>query len=91
MILLEIICWATAFTSGKAFSNSSEFKKLVVEQEKTFIRCLAKKMMTYAIGRKLNSGDRPSIDRISKMTIDDQAGLQELVQFIVQSKSFLEN
>jgi hypothetical protein len=25
------------------------------------------------------------------MTIDDQAGLQELVQFIVQSKSFLEN
>ena len=77
--------------SGKTFSNSSEFKKLVVEQEETFIRCLAKKMMTYAIGRKLNSGDRPSIDRISKMTIDDQAGLQELVQSIVQSKSFLEN
>ena len=77
--------------SGKTFSNSSEFKKLVVEQEETFIRCLAKKMMTYAIGRKLNSGDRPSIDRISKMTIDDQVGLQELVQFIVQSKSFLEN
>jgi hypothetical protein len=77
--------------SGKTFSNSSEFKKLVVEQEETFIRCLTKKMTTYAIGRKLNSGDRPSIDRISKMTIDDQVGLQELVQFIVQSKSFLEN
>jgi hypothetical protein len=48
-------------------------------------------MMTYAIGRKLNSGDRPSIDRISKMTVDDQVGLQELVQAIVHSKSFLEN
>jgi hypothetical protein len=77
--------------SGKTFSNSSEFKKLVVEQEETFIRCLTKKMMTYAIGRKLNSGDRPSIDRISKMTVDDQVGLQELVQAIVHSKSFLEN
>ena len=32
--------------NGKTFSTPGEFKNLVLEQEKTFIRCLTKKMLT---------------------------------------------
>jgi hypothetical protein len=77
--------------SGKAFSNSSEFKKLVVEQEETFIRCLAKKMMTYAIGRKLNSGDRSTLDKMVEEMNGSSNGLRDFLIKIVLSKTFRSN
>jgi hypothetical protein len=77
--------------SGKTFSNSSEFKKLVVEQEETFIRCLTKKMMTYAIGRKLNSGDRSTLDKMVEEMNGSSNGLRDLVTKIVLSKTFRSN
>jgi hypothetical protein len=77
--------------SGKTFSNSSEFKKLVVEQEETFIRCLTKKMMTYAIGRKLNSGDRSTLDKMVEEVNGSSNGLRDLVSKIVLSKTFRSN
>ena len=51
-------------SNGKSFASSAEFRKLIGSQHETFTRCLTKKLLTYAIGRKLNSGDRPAIDRI---------------------------
>jgi hypothetical protein len=77
--------------SGKAFSNSSEFKKLVVEQEETFIRCLTKKMMTYAIGRKLNSGDRSTLDKMVEEMNGSSNGLRDFLIKIVLSKTFRSN
>ena len=77
--------------SGKTFSNSSEFKKLVVEQEETFIRCLTKKMMTYAIGRKLNSGDRSTLDMMVEEMNGSPNGLRDLLTQIVLSKTFRSN
>ena len=77
--------------SGKTFSNSSEFKKLVVEQEETFIRCLTKKMMTYAIGRKLNSGDRVVVDEIVEEMHTSSKGMTDLIKMIVINETFLNN
>ena len=73
---------------GKTFSSSTEFRKLVVAQDETFIRCLTKKLLTYAIGRQLNSGDRPSIDKITRNMANRDKGLRDLVHAIVASKSF---
>ncbi|MED5417875.1 MAG: DUF1585 domain-containing protein, partial [Verrucomicrobiota bacterium] len=60
-------------------------------QEETFTRCLTKKMLTYAIGRKLNSSDRPSIDGISKEMAGKDKGLRDLIQAVVASESFRKN
>jgi hypothetical protein len=79
------------FPGGKSFASNAEFRKLVVAQDGTFTRCLTKKMLTYAIGRKLNSSDRPSIDRISKGMIGTEKGLRDLIQAVVASESFLQN
>ena len=76
---------------GQTFSSVDEFRRLVVDQEETFVRCLTKKLLTYAIGRQLNSGDRPTIDQISKGMAGSGKGLRDLVQAVVTSKSFQTN
>jgi len=77
--------------NGKSFESNAEFRKLLVAQEETFTRCLTKKMLTYAIGRQLNSSDRPGIDGISKEMAGARKGLQDLIQAVVASKSFQQN
>ena len=64
---------------------------MIIGQGETFTRCLTKKLLTYAIGRKLNSSDHPSIDRISKEMAGNDKGLRDLIQAIVASESFLQN
>tara|TARA_B110000438_G_scaffold278512_1_gene302166 strand:+ start:3412 stop:5880 length:2469 start_codon:yes stop_codon:yes gene_type:complete len=76
---------------GKSFASNGEFRALLVAEDETFTRCLTKKMLTYAIGRKLNSSDRPSIDRISKEMVGSEKGLRDLIQSVVASESFLNN
>ena len=76
---------------GKTFASNAEFRKLLVAQDETFTRCLTKKMLTYAIGRKLNSSDRPSIDKIGKKMAGADKGLRDLIQAVVASESFLQN
>jgi hypothetical protein len=77
--------------SGKTFASNAEFRKLVVAQDETFARCLTKKLLTYAIGGQLNSGDRPSIDQISTAMADSDKDLRDLVHSIVLSRPFLHN
>ena len=77
--------------NGQTFSSAAEFRKLVVDQEETFVRCLTKKLLTYAIGRQLNSGDRPSIDKISTAMTGSGKGLRDLIQAVVASGSFRRN
>jgi hypothetical protein len=76
---------------GQSFASNAGFRKLIIGQGETFTRCLTKKLLTYAIGRKLNSSDRPSIDRISKEIAGNDKGLRDLIQAIVASESFLQN
>jgi hypothetical protein len=76
---------------GQTFSSVNEFRNLVVAQDETFTRCLTKKLLTYAIGRQLNSGDRPIIDQISKAMAGSEKGLRDLVHSIVLSHSFRHN
>jgi hypothetical protein len=77
--------------NGKTFSSPSEFKKLVIEEKTTFVRCLTKKLLTYAIGRKLNSGDRNTVDSIVAEMTRSGKGLRDLIKMIVLSETFLTN
>ncbi len=47
--------------------------------------------MTYAIGRELEIGDRPSVDGILAELSSNEGGLRDLIRLIVQSKPFLNN
>ena len=73
---------------GQTFSSVDEFRNLVVAKEQTFVRCLTKKLLTYAIGRQLNSGDRPAVDQMVKGMAGSGKGLRDLVHLIVLSHPF---
>ncbi len=77
--------------NGKSFASNVEFRKLIGSQHETFTRCLTKKLLTYAIGRKLNSGDRPAIDSIVEGITGKDKGLRDLIHAIVLSDSFRQN
>ena len=77
--------------SGEAFSGITELRTLLIERHETFTRSLTEKLMTYALGRELEIGDRPSTDKILAELQASNGGLRDLVRLIVQSKPFLSN
>ncbi|MCZ6673695.1 MAG: DUF1592 domain-containing protein [Verrucomicrobia bacterium] len=77
--------------NGDSFKSVPEFRNLMIQREDQFTRCLTEKLMTYALGRDLELGDRAVIDRILTGLNEGQGGLQDLVQAVVLSESFLTN
>ena len=77
--------------NGETFDNASNFRQLLATREKSFTRCLTKKLLTYALGRELNSNDRPTIDHICEEMAQPKNGLRDLIQYIITSKTFLKN
>ena len=47
--------------------------------------------MTYAIGRELEIGDRPSVDEILAELNSMEGGLRDLIRLVVLSKPFQRN
>mgnify|MGYP001166676938 FL=1 len=76
---------------GDSFRTFPEFRKLLVDRQGQFNRCLSEKLMTYALGRELEVGDRPSIDEILAELDGKKGGLRELMRLVVLSKPFLSN
>lgn len=74
--------------SGKSFHDFSQFKQLLIDQEAQINRCLAEKLMAYALGREIEIGDRPSIDAILRELQKSEGGLRDLITRIVMSDSF---
>lgn len=73
---------------GREFKTLTDFKRLLLNDKDRFARCLAEKMMTYAIGRGVEFSDRASLDLIVKELSGDEYRLRTLVHFVVKSNSF---
>lgn len=74
-----------------SFRTVSEFRELLADREDQFSRCLTEKLMTYALGRELEIGDRPSVDSILAELDRSNGGLHDLLRLIVLSQPFLTN
>jgi len=71
------------------FEGPNQLIEILVEQNKAaFSRCLAKKMLTYALGRGLESFDRCAVDDIMKQLAENEYRMSALVQAIVVSEPF---
>ncbi len=74
---------------GRKFNGASELMEILVEEKKTeFCRCLTKKMLTYALGRGLESYDRCAVNRIVEALEKDDYRFQTLINEIVVSDPF---
>jgi len=76
---------------GDTFRTVSEFRKLLVDRQDQFNRCLTEKLMIFALGRELEIIDRPHIDAITARMKKPNAGLRDLVEAVVLSEAFRTN
>ena len=82
---------AGTLPGGEAFRTFPQFRTLLVARQDQFNRCLAEKLMTYALGRELEIGDRPSVDEILAELKGKKGGLRDLIRLVVLSKPFQSN
>jgi hypothetical protein len=73
----------------KSFTGPIELKQFIkTYKQKAFMRCLAEKMMIYALGRELGHDDRCTIDIVVSRLAQEQNRFVSLVQAIVASDAF---
>ena len=73
---------------GRSFSGPAELKSILMSRRDDFCRCMAEKMLTYALGRGLESYDRPAVEQIVRQTAAADYRFSALVTAIVQSEPF---
>ena len=80
---------ATGFTyDGKPFADIRDFKQILLANQDSVATGLTKKLLTYALGRRLGFSDRPHVQRIVQELSQRDYGLRSLIHEIVQSDVF---
>jgi hypothetical protein len=75
--------------TGEKFNSVLELAQILAEQRKIdFHRCLAEKMLTYALGRGVEYYDAPAVEAILKRMDQHEGQLKQLVLGIVHSAPF---
>jgi hypothetical protein len=74
---------------GREFHGPKELKQVLGSQSGLFARNLTEKMLTYALGRGLESYDRPVVDKIDERLAADGYRFSTLVMEVVKSQPFL--
>ena len=73
---------------GRNLQGIDGLRSLLLERKDAFARCLAEKMLTYALGRGLDEHDIRTVDAIVAATVADGYRIQTLVQEVVRSVPF---
>jgi hypothetical protein len=73
---------------GKAFKTPVEFRAVLTERKDDFRRAMVRKLLSYALGRGLQSSDRPAIDAICAAVKGDGDRFSSLILNVVKSYPF---
>ena len=73
---------------GTAVNGPDQLKKVLLARKDDFTRCLAEKLLTYALGRTPEPYDLRAVKRISAATASDGYKLTTLITEIVKSYPF---
>ncbi len=73
---------------GEVFSGPSELRAILTNKKKDFTRCLTEKMLTFALGRGLESYDRGAVETIVRRIEAHEYRFSRLVHEIVNSMPF---
>jgi hypothetical protein len=79
-----------ALPNGKTFKGAADLKGLLLENLPEFTELMSQKMLTYALGRGVESSDRPVVRDLARQTAADGYRLQAMVRAIVFSAPFRE-
>ncbi|MSR60192.1 MAG: DUF1592 domain-containing protein [Planctomycetaceae bacterium] len=73
---------------GAAFSSPAELRVILKSRQNEFRRCLAEKLLTFALGRGLEYYDKCTVDQIARHVAANHDKFSALVLEIVQSDPF---
>jgi hypothetical protein len=73
---------------GKEFRGPAGLRAVLWPRREAFARCLAEKMLTYALGRGLRRSDRRDVDRIAAELARGGYRFSALVLAVVESEPF---
>jgi hypothetical protein len=73
---------------GQSFKGPAELRAILRKKEDAFARCLADKMLTYALGRGTERSDRCFIDAIARNLARHDYKFSGLVLEVVKSDPF---
>jgi hypothetical protein len=74
---------------GSKFTGPAELRKILIGKKDQFVRCLAEKLLTYALGRGTERTDRCFIEEIAKNTAKKDYRFTALVVEVVKCDAFL--
>jgi hypothetical protein len=75
--------------SGEKFEGAEGLIGLISSKRRDpFVRCLAEKVLTYALGRGMESYDRCALDKISERVTRDHFRFSALIMGVVESVPF---
>jgi mono/diheme cytochrome c family protein len=79
---------AGTLPDGRSFKDPAELRAILRSEPDKFRRCLAEKLLTYALGRGVEPADHCSVDQICKTTAERGDTFSELVLAVVNSDPF---
>ncbi len=74
--------------NGKKIGGADDLKKALLERKDDFVRCLATKMLTYAVGRGVEPYDRCTIDDVCANAKQSNYRFSSVLIGIVKSDAF---
>ncbi len=74
--------------TGEKFNNAAELRKILLNNSGEFVLALSSKLLTYALGRGLESRDQPVVRNISRSVASRDYRFSALIEAIVESPPF---
>jgi Protein of unknown function (DUF1588)/Protein of unknown function (DUF1585)/Protein of unknown function (DUF1592) len=79
---------AGTLPDGRKFKDPAELRALLRAEPEKFRRCLAEKLLTYALGRGVEATDRCAVDAICNTAADHGDTFSALILAVAQSEPF---
>jgi hypothetical protein len=79
---------AGALGDGREFKGVEELKALLLSRKEDFARAYVERMLTYALGRKLELADAPTVRKIAEAVVQDDYKFSRVVVEVAKSYPF---
>jgi len=79
---------AASLPDGSSFKGPAELRTLILSRKDDFVRCLAEKLLTYALGRGVEYYDASTVKGIRKAVAENGYRMSTLIMEITRSYPF---
>ena len=76
------------FSDGSQFEGVEALEEAILRRPKLFVQTLSEKLLTYALGRGIETYDAPAVRRIIRHAEEDDFRLSSIILGVVRSQPF---